>query len=355
VSPPVQNNNFEIKSGLISMIQGNKFHGLPMEDPLDHLDSFDRLCGLTQINGVTEDMFKLRLFPFSLGDKTHHWEKTLPPDSINSWVDCKKAFLAKFFSNACTARLRNEISGFTQKNNETFCEALERFKSYTTQCPHHGFKKALLLSTLYRVALPKIRMLLDTASNGNFLNKDVADGWELVENLAQSDGCYNEDYDRSVRRTGGTEDKQSKDIKALKEKLDKLLWLIGSRYTTSLMKTTSKCKKGGMIKLKSCVTFRTKEGSTRATTTTSTTETSPTEALMWLTPKIKCIHHNIISLSLLFSTTKVMSLNNSSLEATNSRINHHNKPQQLKILKLSNLFNKSFKDKLLEVWLLTRR
>ena len=33
VPPPVQNNNFEIKSGLISMIQGNKFHGLPMEDP----------------------------------------------------------------------------------------------------------------------------------------------------------------------------------------------------------------------------------------------------------------------------------------------------------------------------------
>ena len=33
VHPPVQNNKFEIKSGLISMIQGNKFHGLPMEDP----------------------------------------------------------------------------------------------------------------------------------------------------------------------------------------------------------------------------------------------------------------------------------------------------------------------------------
>ena len=66
VPPPVQNNNFEIKSGLISMIQGNKFHGLPMEDPLDHLDSFDRLCGLTKINGVTKDIFKLRLFPFSL-------------------------------------------------------------------------------------------------------------------------------------------------------------------------------------------------------------------------------------------------------------------------------------------------
>ena len=45
----------------------------------------------------------------------------------------------------------------------------------------------------------------------------------MVKNLAQSDGCYNEDYDRSMRGSGGSEDKQSKDIKAVNEKLDKLL------------------------------------------------------------------------------------------------------------------------------------
>ena len=149
VPPLIQNNNFEIKSGLISMIQSNKFHGLPMEDPLDHLDNFDRLCSLTKINGVSEESFKLRLFPFSLGDKAHLWEKTLPVKSIDTWDDCKKAFLAKFFSNSRKARLRSEISGFNQKNSESFSEAWERFKGYTTQCPHHGFKKASLLSTLY--------------------------------------------------------------------------------------------------------------------------------------------------------------------------------------------------------------
>ncbi|KAG7603835.1 hypothetical protein ISN45_At05g028490 [Arabidopsis thaliana x Arabidopsis arenosa] len=73
IAPPaIQNNYFEIKSGLISMIQGNKFHGLPMEDPLDHLDEFDRLCNLTNINGVSEDGFKLRLFPFSRGTTSNH-------------------------------------------------------------------------------------------------------------------------------------------------------------------------------------------------------------------------------------------------------------------------------------------
>ncbi|KAL0834694.1 hypothetical protein Bca101_086583 [Brassica carinata] len=42
-APPVANNNFEIKSSLINMIENNKYHGLALEDPLDHLDRFDKL------------------------------------------------------------------------------------------------------------------------------------------------------------------------------------------------------------------------------------------------------------------------------------------------------------------------
>ena len=147
----------------------------------------------------------------------------MPHDSITTWDDCKKAFLSKFFSNARTARFRNEISGFSQKTGESLCEAWERFKGYTNQCPHHGFTKASLLSTLYRGVLPRIRMLLDTASNGNFQNKDVEEGWELVENLAQSDGNYNEDCDRTVRGTADSDDKHRKEIKALNDKLDRIL------------------------------------------------------------------------------------------------------------------------------------
>ncbi|KAG7619715.1 hypothetical protein ISN44_As04g006720 [Arabidopsis suecica] len=109
------------------------------------------------------------------------------------------------------------------KTGESFCEAWERFKGYTNQCPHHGFTKASLLSTLYRGVLPRIRMLLDTASNENFQNKDVEEGWELVENLAQSDGNYNEDCDRTVRGTADSDDKHRKEIKALNDKLDKIL------------------------------------------------------------------------------------------------------------------------------------
>ncbi|CAA7032628.1 unnamed protein product [Microthlaspi erraticum] len=227
VPPPVQNHNFEIKLGMINLVQNKMFHGLPSEDPIDHLDEFDRLCDLTKINGVSEDAIKLRLFPMSLADKAHQWEKSLPHGTITTWDECKKAFLAKFFSTGRTAKLRGEISSFIQRNNETFAEAWERFKGYTSQCPHHGFNNESLLSTLYRGCLPRYREMLDTASNGNFLNQDVDDGWQLVENIANSNGSYGEEYDRTNRSSTHhsieSDEKLRKDVKALNEKLDKLI------------------------------------------------------------------------------------------------------------------------------------
>jgi len=66
-------------------------------------------------------------------------------------------------------------------------------------------------------------MLVDTANNENFQNKDVEESWELVENLAQSDGNYNEDCDRTIRGTTDSDDKHKKEIKALNDKLDRIL------------------------------------------------------------------------------------------------------------------------------------
>jgi len=126
-TPPVENNNFEIKSSLINMVQSSKFHGLSIEDLLDHLNQFYMLYSTVKINGISEDAFKLILFLFSLEDRARIWEKNLPQGSITSWDQCKRAFLSKFFSTTRTTRLRNEISIFTQKSNERFFEALEEF------------------------------------------------------------------------------------------------------------------------------------------------------------------------------------------------------------------------------------
>ena len=70
-------NNFELKSGLISMVQQAKFSGSPLDDPNIHLKMFLEICDTVKMNGVTEDIIRLRLFPFSLRDKARGWLQSL--------------------------------------------------------------------------------------------------------------------------------------------------------------------------------------------------------------------------------------------------------------------------------------
>ena len=60
---------FELRTGLITMVQANPFCGLPSEDANIHLQHFLELCETVVIKDVAPDTVKLRLFPFSLVGK----------------------------------------------------------------------------------------------------------------------------------------------------------------------------------------------------------------------------------------------------------------------------------------------
>ena len=95
--PPIQTNNFELKSVTLQMLQNILFHGLPSENPNMHLTNFIEVCDTIKYNGVTEEALRLRLFPLLLGDRAKHWLKSQRPNSITSWNDLVQKFLTKFF------------------------------------------------------------------------------------------------------------------------------------------------------------------------------------------------------------------------------------------------------------------
>nr|GEY91746.1 reverse transcriptase domain-containing protein [Tanacetum cinerariifolium] len=49
----------------------------------------------------------------------------------------------KFFPPSRTTNLRNEISNFQQRFDESFHEAWDRYKDLLRACPHHAFVKAV--------------------------------------------------------------------------------------------------------------------------------------------------------------------------------------------------------------------
>ena len=71
--PPIQANNFKLKSVTVQMLQNILFHGLPHMNPNMHLTNFLEVCDTIKYNGVTKEALGLRLFPLSLGDRAKHW------------------------------------------------------------------------------------------------------------------------------------------------------------------------------------------------------------------------------------------------------------------------------------------
>ena len=61
--------NFELHTGLITMVKANQFHGLPSEDENAHLQYFLELCDTIIIKDVALESIRLRLFPFFLSRK----------------------------------------------------------------------------------------------------------------------------------------------------------------------------------------------------------------------------------------------------------------------------------------------
>ena len=77
-------NNFELKPALINIVQQQQFGGSSSEDPNGHLSNFLQLCGTIKMNGVDHNVIKLKLFPFSLRDKTRNWFNNLMLGSIDT-------------------------------------------------------------------------------------------------------------------------------------------------------------------------------------------------------------------------------------------------------------------------------
>ncbi|CAL1370173.1 unnamed protein product [Linum trigynum] len=99
--PNIEANNFEIKTGMLQMIQNQvKFNGMPDEDPNTHIKKFLELYDTIKINGASVDAIRLRLFPFSLDNRARRareWLDGQPRNSITTWDGLAEKFFAKYF------------------------------------------------------------------------------------------------------------------------------------------------------------------------------------------------------------------------------------------------------------------
>ncbi|GJY18978.1 reverse transcriptase domain-containing protein [Tanacetum coccineum] len=127
VVPEITANNFELKHGLLTLVQNKQSFGHGKEDPHAHIRYFNKITSTMKFLNVPSKSVKLMLFSFSLEGAARIWLEKEPPRSILTRDDLVSKFINKFFPPSKTTNLRNEITRFQQLFDETFYEAWDRF------------------------------------------------------------------------------------------------------------------------------------------------------------------------------------------------------------------------------------
>jgi hypothetical protein len=91
----------------------------------------------------------------------------------------------EFFPPSKTTSLKNEITKFTQKYDESFGEAWDRFKELLRKCPHHGFSELMQLDTFYNGVSQADQDSLNASAGGNFLSRTTKEALKIIENKSK--------------------------------------------------------------------------------------------------------------------------------------------------------------------------
>nr|GEY22852.1 hypothetical protein [Tanacetum cinerariifolium] len=133
--------NFDLKHGLINLVQNKQFFGHDKEDPHAHIHYFNKITSTMRV--------------------------------------------PNFFPPLKTTNLRNEITRFQQRFDESFSEAWDHFNDLLRACPHHGFLELHQLDTFYNALNVNDQDSLNSAAGGNFLDKMLSDCLKIMESKSK--------------------------------------------------------------------------------------------------------------------------------------------------------------------------
>nr|GEU39957.1 reverse transcriptase domain-containing protein [Tanacetum cinerariifolium] len=194
----IQATNFGLKNDMIHQVQNFcQFHGLSGDDANKHLDKFLHVTQSIKVTGVTDDALRLYLFPHSL---THHataWFDRFPRNSITTFEQMAKMFLGKYFPPSMVTKLRNEVTNFRQRPDESLFKTWERHKLSIDRFPNHNMLPVTQIDTFYNGLTLRLRDRINVATGGTFMKRRPEECYDLIENMT----AHHNDWDTFVHRT----------------------------------------------------------------------------------------------------------------------------------------------------------
>nr|GFA12592.1 reverse transcriptase domain-containing protein [Tanacetum cinerariifolium] len=107
-----------------------------------------------------------------------------------------KMFLEKYFPPSMVTKLRNEITNFCQRLDESLFEAWECYKLSIDRCPNHKILLVTQIDTLYNGLTLRHHDTIN-AAGGTFMKRHPKECYDLIQNMT----TYHNDWDTSAQRS----------------------------------------------------------------------------------------------------------------------------------------------------------
>nr|GFB04601.1 reverse transcriptase domain-containing protein [Tanacetum cinerariifolium] len=92
-------------------------------------------------------------------------------------------FLGKYFSPSMVTKLRNEITNFCQRPDESLFEAWERYKLSIDRCHNHNMLPVTQIDTFYNGLTLRHRDTINAAAGGTFMKWRPEECYDIIENM----------------------------------------------------------------------------------------------------------------------------------------------------------------------------
>nr|GEX25434.1 hypothetical protein [Tanacetum cinerariifolium] len=171
VVPAITADNFELKHGLLTLVQNKQFFGHDKEDPHAHVCYFNKI--------------------------TSTFEGYVIPQTHKRW----------------DGEIKLKMQGE---------QAWDKFKDLLRACPHHGFLELHQLDTFYNALNFKDQDSLNSSAGGNFLDRMPRDCLGIIESKSKVRYSRNKPIVAKVSTTASTSG-ISPDVAVLKDMVRALL------------------------------------------------------------------------------------------------------------------------------------
>ncbi|XP_057811757.1 uncharacterized protein LOC131025994 [Salvia miltiorrhiza] len=203
----------EIKLGLLNVLP--KYYGKKGDDPYNFLSEFIKICKVQKRpTGVTEEHFRLAVFPFTMTAEANSWFVSLPPYSITTWAEMKRLFLEHFFPPTKTNALKKEISG----------------------------SEGDLLQYFYQGMTIETKNLVNSASGGGFFQNTVSEAKRLIQHLVEATREYEEPRIQLLKKAAQASSSDFEDkFEARMGKLERMLSTVVEKVATAGQPSEKPC------------------------------------------------------------------------------------------------------------------